>query len=174
MWFKIKSLFLAEVTLSLWASAASATWPRITGSHFTACTLVALLPCYPVFRYILFLSPGPSSCSSFTLSSFGALPFESKVSSAVVRRQPQAAATRQQQSKADTHPLAANDSDICPWPSPHLLLPSLLPIVNWQWHLHFSCCFAWIFHVDDEWTRRKASQQHATVFSSLFPHSHPL
>lgn len=99
MWFKIKSLFLAEVTLSLWASAASATWPRITGSHFTACTLVALLPCYPVFSYILFLYPCPSSYSSFTLSSFGALPFESKVSSAVVRRQPQAAATRQQQSR---------------------------------------------------------------------------
>lgn len=122
MWFKIKSLFLAKVTLSLWASAASATWPRITGSHFTACTLVALLPCYPVFRYILFLYP--SSYSSFTLSSFGALPFESKVSSAVVRRQPQAAATRQQQSKADTHPLAANDSDICPWPTP----PSSSPL----------------------------------------------
>lgn len=99
MWFKIKSLFLAEDTLSLWASAASATWPRITGSHFTACTLVALLPCYPVFRYILLVFLYPSSCSSFTLSSFGALPFESKVSSAVVRRQPQAAATRQQQSK---------------------------------------------------------------------------
>lgn len=131
MWFKIKSLFLAEVTLWLWASAASATWPRITGSHFTACTLVALLPCYPVFRYILFLFLYPSSYSSFTLSSFGALPFESKVSSAVVRRQPQAAATRQQQSKADTHPLAANDSDICPWPIPSFF-PSLLPIVNWQ------------------------------------------
>lgn len=128
MRLKIKSLFLAEDTLSLWASAASATWPRITGSHFTACTLVALLPC---LLYLLFLCP--SSCSSFTLSSFGTLLFESKVSSAVVRRQPQAAATRQQAKQSRHASFGSQRQRHLPPNPPLCFFPlSLLPIVNWQ------------------------------------------
>lgn len=132
MRLKIKSLFLAEVTLSLWASAASATWPRITGSHFTACTLVALLPCYPV-------------CSTFSASApllVLHLPFrvlELCCTSQKCHRQSCVASRRQQQPQGNSKATQTRilwqptTATFAPHHAPHYFFPlSLLPIVNWQ------------------------------------------
>lgn len=110
----------------------------------TDCPIAPTTPLPPTSLYIIFIYP-------FEF-------WESKVSSAVVRRQPQGSKAASRPQGTDT--LAANDGDTCTLRSSFSLSLSLPPSptnckLAMTFTLQLLLCLK--IHVDDEWTCRKAA-----------------